>query len=88
MAKRTHLDYEPVLSAASMEVFLGLSKTRQRKAARIAYELGANPLREPDYLTRDATGRLLRNARVGGFLFTYWLDGSPMELRIVDLVEL
>ncbi|MBL9146414.1 MAG: hypothetical protein JNM99_22230 [Verrucomicrobiaceae bacterium] len=88
MARRHSLDYEPVFSSQALEVFLSLSKARQRKLAKVAYALAAPPFREPDYHTKDSTGRLLSNVRVDGFIFTYWLDRSPMELRIVDLVEL
>ena len=88
MARRNSLDFEPVLSSQALEVFLGLTKTRQRKLAKVLYDLASPPFREPDYLTRDSTGRLLSNVRVGDFIITYWLDRSPMELRVVDLVEL
>lgn len=88
MAKQHRLDFEPVFSAQAMEVFMSLSKARQKLAAKVAYRLATPPFSEPDYLTKASTGRSLSNAKINGFIFTYWLDRSPMELRVVDLVEL
>lgn len=88
MAERSRHDFEPVFSAKALEAFVQLSKARQRKVAKIAYQLAAPPFGRPDYETKDSVGRTLSNVVVGGYLLTYWLDRSPMELRIVDLVEL
>jgi hypothetical protein len=88
MPKRHRDDFEPVFSANALETFLQLSKSRQRKVAKIAWQLAMMPLRKPDYFTSDSTGRSLSNAVIQGYVFTYWADPWPQELRIIDLVEL
>ena len=88
MPKRHPHDYEPVLSARAMETFLELSKAKQRKLAKLLYDLASPPFREPDYITYDSVGRALSNAVFKGYAVTYWLDGHPQELRVVDLVQL
>jgi hypothetical protein len=80
--------YEPVFSAKALEVFLQLSKVRQRKVAKIVYQLATPPFRTPDYFTRDSTGRALSNVVIGGYLLTCWVDAWPQEVRVIDLVEL
>ena len=49
MAKLGSLDFEPVFSSQALEVFLTLSKVKQCKLAKIAYQLASPPFREPDY---------------------------------------
>lgn len=88
MPERHRHDYEPVFSARALETFLQQSKARQRKIAAIAWNLAKPPFRQPDYQTRDSTGRTLSNVVVQGYLFTYWADAWAQEVRIIDLVEL
>jgi hypothetical protein len=56
MARRNSLDFEPVFSSQALEVFLSLSRARQRKLAKVANSLASPPFREPDYHTKDSTG--------------------------------
>ena len=88
MPNRHRHDYEPVFSPKALETFLQLSKPRQRKVAKIAWQLATTPLSEPDYFTTDSTGRTLSNTVIHGYVFTCWADAWPQELRIIDLVEL
>ena len=88
MPKSHRHDCEPVLSAKALETFLQLSKLRQRKVAKIIWDLAASSRRAPDYHTSDSTGRQLSNCVIQGYLLTYWVDEWPLELRIIDLVEL
>ena len=44
-----------------------------------------DPRREPDYHSRDATGRTLSIMAARPFLITYWLDSFVSEIRIVNI---
>jgi hypothetical protein len=41
-----------------------------------------------EYQTRDHTGRVLENLRLGDHIITYWADDPVKELRILDIHEL
>ncbi len=81
-------DFEPILSTNAWEHLRSLSKRRQDRLIRLIYQLADDPFQFGDYQTRDHTGRVLQNLRLGGHTITYWADGPVKELRILDIHEL
>jgi mRNA-degrading endonuclease RelE of RelBE toxin-antitoxin system len=80
--------FEPILSTKAWESLRSLSKRRQEKLTRLIYQLANDPFRLGEYQTRDHTGRVLENLRLGDHIITYWADDPVKELRILDIHEL
>lgn len=79
--------YAPVFTAEVADFLLGLPKSRQRRAVRLAHQLAANPLIRSDYLIPDADGRPQEHLLIEDFVFTYWIDHAVREVRITDIED-
>lgn len=79
--------YDPVLSGKASAFLISLSRSKQRKAIALAFQLAAYPYQIGDYPTEDENGRPIQNILIGEWHFSYWADHSVKELRIVDIIE-
>jgi hypothetical protein len=74
-------------SVEAAEFFGQLSKSRQRRALRLAQVLAANPFVRSDYVIADDSGREQEHLLIEDFVFTYWLDHGARELRVTDIED-
>jgi hypothetical protein len=74
-----------VLDEAAFQVFVSCRAPERRKLLSAFEQLRADPQRQPDYHTNDATGRTLSVWVDRPFLITYWLDAFVSEIRIVNI---
>jgi len=74
-----------VLDEVAFQVFVSSRVTERRRLLAAFEDLRADPHRQPDYHTKDTTGRTLSVWANPPFLITYWLDAYVSEVRIVDI---
>lgn len=79
--------YTPVFTVEVAEFILGLPKSRQRRAVRLARQLAANPFIRSDYSIPDDDGHTQEHLLIEDFVFTYWLDHAVREVRITDIED-
>jgi len=85
MASRA--SYVLYFAVEAAEFLAQLSKSRQRRALRLAQTLAANPFVRSDYAVVDESGREQEHLLIEGFVYTYWLDHAVRELRITDIED-
>ncbi len=79
--------YSPVFTAEVADILLGLPKSRQRRAVRLAHQLAANPFVRSDYAIPDSDGHMQEHLLIEDFVFTYWIDHAVREVRITDIED-
>jgi hypothetical protein len=80
-AYRSHLSLEAVAYVVT------LPARKQRKALDLADQIAAHPFQIGDYQTTDATGRIVENLLIEGYLFSFWIDHASRELRITEILH-
>jgi hypothetical protein len=61
-------EYRPFYAGIVAELFVGLSKRKQRKLLDICNQLAGNPFIRSDYSVRDSDGRDIEHILVEGFV--------------------
>lgn len=73
-----------VLDEQAFQRLLSGPAVDRRRLLAIFEDLRKNPHLQPDYYTKDSTGRPLSVLTARPFLVTYWLDSFVSEIRIVN----
>ena len=81
------VNYEPVFAEDVLDHFVHLPRRRQRQIVRLARQLGTQPFVRSDYTTQDEQGCPLEHLLMGDFVFSYWLDHTSREVRIVEIAD-
>jgi hypothetical protein len=79
--------YSNVLSAAAGDFAFGLPRREQHRLATVFRQIATHPHREGDYVTTDATGRVVQNLLVDDWVITFWADHAVKELRVTEVVQ-
>lgn len=79
--------YQPIFSEDVAEFLLQLPKRRQRQVVQLIRDLVAHPYVRSDYSLRDESGRDIQYLMIEDYVFAYWLDHAPRELRIVGIED-
>jgi hypothetical protein len=81
------LSYESTLSREAVAFVVLLSKKQQRVVLDLADQIARQPFQIGDYPTVDAVGRRIENLLLEGYLFSFWVDHSALEVRISEIVK-
>jgi len=73
--------YESHLSLDAVAFVVSLPRRRQRLVLNLADQIARQPFQIGDYQAVDATGRIVENLRLEGYLFSFWVDHASREPR-------
>lgn len=79
--------YTSHLSRDAITFVVALTKRRQKTVLDLADQIAEQPFQIGDYQTTDATGRVIENLLLNGYLFTFWVDHTSREVRITEIVR-
>ena len=82
------MDWKLVLDEAAFQYFVSVPAGERRKLLSAFDQLRNNPNRQPDYQSKDSTGRTRSVFATRPFLITYWLDAFVFEVRVVNIQKI
>ena len=82
------MDWKLVLDEAAFQFFVSAPAGERRKLLSAFDQLRNNPNRQPDYQSKDSTGRTLSVFAMRPFLLTYWIDALVSEVRVLNIQKI
>jgi hypothetical protein len=78
-------DYTSHLSLDAARVVSSQPKRQQRNMLDIADQIAKYPFRQGDYQTLDENNRSIDHFLIEKYVYTYWVDHSAKEVRILEI---